>query len=451
MESSKEIDILTGLGLANVDIAAIRASTINHAVFSIDNDKDALLRVVTEFVRRFNHLMKKDCRIRKQIDPELYASIEKAGNDALIKCNEIKEKKQADELGIAGRDRAPRFGYKQIFGIFMPCIMDFLYRLHKELSYGLAEGTSLMIVLRALLDEAELNQDLPSLEELHSLYKMFDQAVVDSIGSPDFLILEDSKRVIILGESLLFICRLLDLIEQIFTGNKFKWCPLCFRRVCPGRQKYCSVHSPKSDDSAYRLSISKAKLFRRKVAELGQPYLDAVDAVFGTYKALDNLFNSGRVRVIRGSEDLQDHQDDGGWVILGVTSVVDLTRKISKVGWADIEDEWFCFVKNYFPRVYEQILSLQGELLSWESFLEAMRKRFQNEIECCSDPYWVYLEISFIENYLEYSELIYDKKKLMEDFIKRLFEEGKGPKEIMKITGVSKTYVYNVRSQLGHA
>ena len=103
-------------------------------------------------------------------------------------------------------------------------------------------------------------------------------------------------------------------------------------------------------------------------------------------------------------------------------------------------------MRQDFPKIFALIGRGPGEFQDWDEFCTHLLVVLEDLLEESKHPYWLLHIMACAEDWLTLTESKIDgRKTTTKARILKLFERGvKDPKEIAKLVGTSKQYVYRV-------
>jgi hypothetical protein len=238
------------------------------------------------------------------------------------------------------------------------------------------------------------------------------------------------------GESLTAVADILDEIRFSLPVISLRWCEACFRRCRPDR-KYCSLHTAGKaggTDTANRKSKNLKKTLRPDTL-----------ASWNTYTSSRRALGDA-VELVSYPEDIPVPFPVHGRLIMVAPSVKTLVDVTLDLPWSWASQRWEYILRHDFPKIFSLIGRGSSEFQEWDEFAAAILATLEDTFEESKHPFWLLHIMACAEEWLTSEQGKIDgRQTTTKARISALFNSGvKDPKEIARVVGKSKQYVYRV-------
>ncbi|MFZ2406106.1 MAG: hypothetical protein WAW41_13280 [Methylobacter sp.] len=352
------------------------------------------------------------------------------------------------------------FGKTPIVNIFCDNLDPVINKLYPELSQGyfLLRHAGLWPLRDALMITEDLSQMPDNLKlnakrkseyfnlDLTQKVKYLNWAIESIERDLDILSNKDPysplvNEILKTGETMMLISNtMLAMNMHNPISSEIKFCTCCFRRSS-ANLKYCHLHLPSTEDTNYR----KGKAL---------------------YKNTSHQFNSmmtryRKLRLLLGDEPNFFNLDSphGGIGLASEANLAVVSPHVQELydqtlngDWSRVMSMWIQAIHAQCPLVARALKATDYDNTdSWNGFVSAIFAGLQEKKERVTHPYWILLILVIAEDWLDCEQPPKKTKKTKKTqlnpkdiLIYKMTDEGKSPRDIVKVVGVSKQRISKV-------
>jgi hypothetical protein len=247
---------------------------------------------------------------------------------------------------------------------------------------------------------------------------------------------DDWEIMVKRGESLIAVAEILDEIRFSLPVISLRWCEACFRRRRQDR-KYCGLHTAGQ--------ASGKDTANRKSKNLSKALPPATIVSWKIYRSIRRALGDS-IELASYPEDIQESFLIHGGLLMVDPSLKTLVDVTLNLPWSWASPRWEYILRQDFPKIFALIGRGPSEFQDWDEFCTHLLVVLEDLLEESKHPYWLLHIMACAEDWLTSTESKIDgRQTTTKARILKLFERGVGdPKEIAKLVGTSKQYVYRV-------
>lgn len=249
---------------------------------------------------------------------------------------------------------------------------------------------------------------------------------------------DDDLKIIALAESLMAISDALEQIGKSWPRATVRWCACCFRRA-PHSSRYCNLHlsGPKSDgkDTLYRKSMRTRASFSK-----------ATEVEWTRHQAVRHVLTEPYRRLVGPGSAWVPHDGQTALVTEEILLLALHSEWLSD--WVSVRPLWDAFIQRSCPAVAQRVGNMVSKTTDWRDFCCKLHVVLDNRHEDTTSSLSILYLLIEADDWFNAEHACQDRRATDNaQRIAELFDAGVCASEIARLLGVSRQYVYRLKSQ----
>ena len=236
-------------------------------------------------------------------------------------------------------------------------------------------------------------------------------------------------------ENLQLVARLISAIyTQLGCAHSLKWCDICFR-MANNASSYCSLHSSRLDDTAYRKAL---KIKKTIPTELQKQF---------EIQRSNRIIFGNKFTMASNEKDVPETITPEMLLIFVDEDVINLVSDTKKLKWHDVALYWDLTL-NVMPYVRNRFQRNAVDFKSWPEFARYTQVALDNYNDTTIHPYWIRTTLAEAEVWLTFEDgLSLQKAEPKKNKILALLRNGLRNRDIVNQLQVTNSYVSELRKK----